>query len=126
VPLRLAAAMVMSGCAVIHVMVAAGAHSRSGVHALVLLGMALACVPCAVHALMAPTRRSWLRAALVAGGMVAAHPFLRLMDAERQGHVDSGLPLLVSAGMTLGPVVALGLACIGAFSRPPVGPAIAR
>jgi hypothetical protein len=118
--------MVMSGCAALHVSAAAGAHSLSGVHALVLLGMALACVPCAVHAVMAPTRRSWLHAALVAGGMVAAHPFLGLMDAGHQGHVDGGLPLLVSAGMTLGPVVALGLACIGASSRQSVGPATAR
>src|SRR3954449_10944506 len=54
--LGLLAAAVMAGCSVLHLVAAAqGAHGP-GWHVLLLLGMALVCLPCAAHAVLAPGR----------------------------------------------------------------------
>jgi len=103
----------MVGCLALHLVAAAGS---SGVQVLVLLGMALACMPCATHALLAPTRRTWIQAGLVSAGMLGAHPLLGLLPAGHVGHAGGSVPVVVSTGMVAGPAVALGLACFAAIA----------
>jgi hypothetical protein len=104
----------MAGCAALHVVAAAGSAGRSGVEVLVLLGMGLACIPCATHALLAPTRRTWVRGGVVAAAMLVVHPLLSGFDAGHTGHAGSPVPAVVGIGMLVGPAVALCLAGAGA------------
>jgi hypothetical protein len=106
----------MAGCGALHLVAAADSAATSGVQVLVLLGMALACMPCATHALLAPTRRTWIQAGLVSAGMLGAHPLLGLLPAGHVGHAGSSIPVVVGMGMVTGPAVALGLACFGAIA----------
>ncbi len=107
----------MSGCAVLHVIAAAGASSVSGLHALVLLVMACVCVPCATRTLLAPTRGAWTRGSLVSAGMLAVHPLLGLLDTAHAGHAATSNSAVVAIAMTAGPAVALALACVGLLSE---------
>jgi hypothetical protein len=106
----------MAGCAVLHVVMAAGAGNTSGVRVPLLLVMALACVPCATHVLLEPTGRSWVRAGSVSAGMLVAHPLLSLVDAGHAAHGTAALPAVVGIGMVAGPLTAMCLAGVGAVT----------
>jgi hypothetical protein len=75
------AAALMAACSALHVVGAADAAGRSGLHVLVLLAMAMAmaCLPCAVHVVLVPAGRMWLQAMALAGGMLAVHGVLALI-----------------------------------------------
>jgi hypothetical protein len=115
-PLRLAAAVVMAGCSALHLAVAARSAHAPALHLLALVGMALICVPCATHALLAPERRTWIQAGWVSAGMLSAHPLLGLHQGEHAGHTGSSMPVAVTVGMVVGPALGLCLASVGALA----------
>jgi hypothetical protein len=114
--MRLVAATVMGGCAALHLVVAAQSVHASGAYVLALLAMALICLPCATHVLLAPARRTWMQAGLVSAAMLGAHPLLGLLQGDHAGHMGSSVPVIVSVGMVAGPALALGLASAGALA----------
>jgi hypothetical protein len=106
----------MAGCAALHLVAAAQSAHAPGRYVLALVGMALICVPCATHALVAPGRRRWVQAGLVSGGMLGAHPLLGLLQGGHAGHPGGSVPVVVTLGMVVGPALALCLAAIGALA----------
>ena len=106
----------MVGCAVLHLVSLAVAPPTSGLAALLLLGMAFACLPCATRAAMAPTRRTWLHAGTVSIAMLAAHPFVGLLSSGHAMHAhvvaDAGV---LTLGLTLGPLLSLCLSGYAAW-----------
>ena len=116
----------MAGSAGLHLVAAGGLAHASGMHVLLLFGMAFVCLPCAARALLAPTRRSWIRAGVVSAGMLTAHPLMGFLGAAHSGHsahAGVALPVVVSIGMVAGPAVALCLAVIGTVAQRRVRPA---
>jgi hypothetical protein len=116
------AAVLMAACAGAHLVAAAGAHA-SGLHVLLLLGMALACLPCAVHVVLVPGPRTWLRATLVSAAGLAAHPLLGLLPAGHPGHAHAPAAAFAVTGMVLGPALTLGVSALGLWTstrRPPL------
>ena len=101
----------MATCAVLHVVAAAASPHASGLHVLAMLGMALACLPCATHVLLHPTRRTWIQVGVMSVGMLVAHPLLGLSDAGHAGHMDMSVPAPVAVGLVLTP--ALAACCAG-------------
>lgn len=98
-------------------MAAAAMATMSGVYVSVMLAMSLGCLPCAVHALLAPTRRSWLLAGGMALAMLIAHPLLGLLAAAGH-HMVMPMPGYIAAGMVLVPALSLCLAAAGAVATP--------
>lgn len=105
-------AVAMAGCSALHITAAARDEPRSGVHVLVMLAMALPCLPCAVHAVLAPARRVWIRTVAVAIGMLAAHWLLgvvQLSDLHVMTMPMAGSGVL-STGLLVGPILTAALA----------------
>jgi hypothetical protein len=115
----LAAALVL-GCAGLHLLAAAAMATMSGAYVLLMLAMSLACLHCAGHALLAPTRRSWILAAVMAAGMLAAHPLLGVLAAG-QHHMTMPMPSYITAGIVLVPALSLCVAAAGAMATPRSG-----
>ena len=106
----------MVACAVMHLGSLVVAPPMSGLAGLVLLAMALACLPCATRAVMAPTRRTWLHAAAVSALMLVAHPALGLVGAGHAMHAHGAvMPAVITVGLTVGPL--LGLCLSGYAAR---------
>ncbi|MGY2065590.1 hypothetical protein [Blastococcus sp. SYSU DS0619] len=94
-----AAALLALGSAVVHLLLV----DTSTLGSLAMLGMALACLPCAWHLWRDPSGRVWAVTATVDAAMLVVH--LQML-APRSGHVHG-------AG-TPGPLMWLGLGLVGA------------
>ena len=104
----------MGMCAVLHLVAVAGAAPGSDAHILVMVAMALVCLPCATHLVLAPTRRIWVHAGVLAAGMLVTHWLL----AAATGHVGHRHPgsawsAVAGIGVVLGPAVTGCLAVAG-------------
>ncbi|MGY1631100.1 hypothetical protein ACI784_05235 [Geodermatophilus sp. SYSU D01186] len=100
---RGAAAAAALGSAAVHVLALATGAPPSSAQVLVLLGMAMACLPCAVHLALLPRRRAWVQAAAVSAAMVGAHPLVAA------GHAHHGTAGGGAVGVAMVAVPALGL-----------------
>lgn len=103
----------MAACGALHLGSLAVSPPTSGALALVMLAMALACVPCATRTVLAPTRRTWVHSAAVSVGMLVAHPLLGLLDGRHAMHVHGTAPAAVTFGLVAGPLLSLCLSGYG-------------
>jgi hypothetical protein len=115
---RWSAALAALASAGVHVLALATGGPPSSARVLVLLGMAMACLPCAVHLALLPRRRTWVQAAVVSAAMVGAHPLV----AAGAGHAHHGTAPgggAVGVAMVVVPALGLVLALSGlALGRP--------
>jgi hypothetical protein len=102
----------MVGCSALHIVGAATTASSDGLHVLAMIGMAVVCLPCAVHVVVMPGRAVWFRAVLLSGGMLAAHALMTITP----GHVHTGAPEVVSVGTIVGPALTLVISAWGVRS----------
>lgn len=105
----------MGACSVLHLLAAAESPPGSDALVLLMLGMALVCLPCATHLILAPSRRTWVHAGLLAAGMLVAHSVVTGMTAH-SGHDHAGSAWSAVAGVALvaSPAMTLCLALVGA------------
>ncbi len=96
-----------------HALVLAGSQGSDPVRLLVLAAMGMACLPCALHLLLLPRRRVWVRTAVVSAAMLAAHPLL----ASGHGAHGTGPATAVTALAALGLALALTALVLGARAR---------
>jgi peptidoglycan/LPS O-acetylase OafA/YrhL len=109
---RWSAALLALASAGVHVLALATGDPPSPAQVLVLLGMALACLPCAVHLALLPRRRTWVQAAAVSAAMVVAHP----LAAAAGGHAHHGAAPgggVLGVAMVVVPALGLVLALVG-------------
>ncbi|MGY2082305.1 hypothetical protein [Blastococcus sp. SYSU DS0539] len=108
-----AAALLALGSAVVHLLLA----DASTLGSLAMLGMALACLPCAWHLWHDPSGRVWATTAAVDAAMLAVH--LQML-APRSGHAhgaDSPAPLMwLGLGLVAAQLLAAAVAA-GAAAR---------
>ncbi|MGY1706647.1 hypothetical protein ACI79C_18935 [Geodermatophilus sp. SYSU D00697] len=60
----------------LHVLALAGSAAAPPERLLVLAGMGMACLPCALHLALLPRRRTWVQMAVVSAAMLVAHPWV--------------------------------------------------
>jgi hypothetical protein len=78
-----------------------------------LLGMAMICLPCVPHLLLAVRQRTWIYTGVLSGAMLAGHALLNHVDGGHPHHVAMSMSPLVTIGLTVGPGVTLILAVFG-------------
>ena len=107
--LRWASALVALGSAGLHVLaLATGAALAPGrVLAIALMGMA--CLPCALHLVLLPRRRTWVQTAAVSTAMLVAHPQVPAGAAHHGGdHTGAAVGVAMVVVPAVGLVLALG------------------
>jgi hypothetical protein len=111
---RWGALLVSLASAVVHVLTLATGRTPSSLHVVAVLGMAMACLPCAMHLALLPRRRAWVQMAVVSAVMLVGHPLLSA--ASVAGHhappTSSGGAVL-GVALVVGPVAGLALAVAG-------------
>lgn len=111
VAVRWCAAGVALGSAAVHVLPLATGGTPSPGLVVALLVMAMACLPCAVHLVLLPRRRTWVQTAVVSAAMLGGHPLLPVgSGAGHHGAVHAGA---VGIAMVLVPLLGLVLALSG-------------
>lgn len=121
VAVRWCAAGVALGSAAVQVLPLATGGTPSPGLVVALLVMAMACLPCAVHLVLLPRRRTWVQTAVVSAAMLGGHPLLPVgSGAGHHGAVHAGA---VGIAMVLVPLLGLVLALSGLALevRRPVG-----
>ncbi len=116
--LRAVAALVAVASAAAHavafVMALAGSTAAPA-HLLALAAMGTACLPCALHLLLLPRRRTWVLMGAVSAAMLVLHPLVA------GGHGAHGTAPVVAAAMTVlaaaGLALALAALALGARAR---------
>ncbi|MGY1653494.1 hypothetical protein [Geodermatophilus sp. SYSU D01119] len=89
----------------LHVLTLIGHPEGSPARLLVLVVMGMACLPCALHLVLLPRRRTWVQMAVVSAAMGGVHPLLAGGHGAAQ---HGGTPDAVGAAMTV--IAAVGLA----------------
>ena len=108
---RWCAAGVAVGSAAVHVLpLTTGATPSPGL-VVALLVMAMACLPCAVHLVLLPRRRTWVQSAVVWAAMLGGHPLLPVGSGA--GHHGAWHAGAVGTAMVLVPLLGLVLAVSG-------------
>ena len=105
----------MGACSALHLVAAARTPPGSDVLVLLMLGMALVCLPCATHLVLAPSHRTWVYAGLLAAGMLMAHWVLAGLTGHfGHDHAGSGWSAAAAGGLVAAPMATLCLALAGA------------
>ena len=111
--LSLTTSLAVLGCSVLHLVALSQLPVPSTAHVVALLGMAMICLPCVPHLLLAVRQRTWIYTGLLSGGMLAGHALLNLVDGGHAHHMAISMPPVVTIGLTVGPSVTLILAVFG-------------
>ncbi|SDO70813.1 hypothetical protein [Geodermatophilus sp. DSM 45219] len=107
---RWSAVLVALSSAAVHVLVLGTGPTPSSLQVVAVLGMAMGCLPCAMHLALLPRRRAWAQMAVVSAVMLVGHPLLSV--ASGAGHHAPTGPA-GGAALAVAPVVALALAVAG-------------
>ena len=107
---RWSAVLVALTSAAVHVLVLGTGPTPSSLHVVAVLGMAMGCLPCAMHLALLPRRRAWAQLAVVSAVMVVGHPLLSV-TAGGGHHASTGSA--GGAALAVAPVVGLALAVAG-------------
>ncbi len=107
---RWSAVLVAVTSAVAHVLVLATGPTPSSLHVVAVLGMAMGCLPCAMHLALLPRRRAWAQTVVVPTVVLVGH--LVLSVTWGAGHHASTGPAGGGA-LVVAPVVGLALAVAG-------------
>jgi hypothetical protein len=107
-PVRWGALLVALASAAVHLLALATGVAPSSVQVVALLLMGMACLPCAMHLVLLPRRRTWVQTAAVSAAMLVGHP---LLSAAGSGHHGTAYGGGAAAGVGVAMVVvpALGL-----------------
>jgi hypothetical protein len=109
---RWCAVLLALASAAVHVLTLASGPTPSSLHVVVVLGMAMGCLPCAMHLALLPRRRAWAQMAVVSAAMLGAHPLLSAVSGSGHHAAASGGAGL-GAALVVGPVLGLALAVTG-------------
>jgi len=110
---RCCAVLLVLGSSAVHVLALATGVAPSSVQVVALLLMAMACLPCAVHLVLLPRRRTWVQTAAVSVTMLIGH---LLLSAAGAGHHGTGHAGGVAAGVGVAMVVVPALGLVLALS----------
>lgn len=111
--LSLATSLAVLACSGIHLVALSQLPVSSAAHVVALLGMAIICLPCVPHLLLAVRQRTWIYTGLVSVGMLAGHSLLHHFDGGHAQHMNMSMSPLINIGMSIGPGVTLVLAMLG-------------
>ena len=107
---RWSAVLVALTSAAVHVITLGTGPTPSSLHVAVVLGMAMGCLPCAMHLALLPRRRAWAQMSVVSAVVLVGH--LALSVTWGAGHHASTGPA-GGAALVVAPVVGLALAVAG-------------
>jgi hypothetical protein len=111
--LTLTTSLAVLGCSILHLVALSQLPTPSTAHVVALLSMAMVCLPCVPHLLLAVRQRTWIYTGLLSGGMLAGHALLNHVDGDHAQHVAMSMSPLVTIGLTAGPGATLVLAIFG-------------
>jgi hypothetical protein len=110
---RWCAVLVALASAAVHVLTLASGPTPSSLHVVAVLGMAMGCLPCAMHLALLPRRRAWAQMALVSAAMLGGHPLLSAASGGGHHAATATGGTALGAALVVGPVLGLGLAVTG-------------